>query len=104
MSDIVNEAISFDTYYQDVPAGKERTTIVAVKDKTPVFRDFHISNIVCHGANTAISITGLPEMPVQKIYFENIMISAKNQYKSVDAKDISMKNVKVLSSGKIFEL
>jgi DNA sulfur modification protein DndE len=103
MSNIVDDAISFDTYYEDVPAGRERSEVgTTLRDKTPIFKDFYISNIYCRGANTAISITGLPEMPVQKIYFENMTISANKGYEAKDAKDISFKNVKfILPNGKV---
>ncbi len=97
MSDIVNEAVSFDTYYEDVTAGKDAKDVkTTVRDKVPVFKDFFISNVFCRGAKTAISITGLPEMPVQQIYFENVVISADKGYVAKDAKDISMKNVKLI--------
>jgi polygalacturonase len=103
MSGIVNEAVSFDTYYEDVPAGKERKEVSTVlRDKTPVFKDFYISNVFCTGAKTAISITGLPEMPVQQINFNNVVISADNGYEARDAKRISFKNVKlILPKGKV---
>jgi YhcH/YjgK/YiaL family protein len=102
MSDIVNEAVLFDTYYEDVTAGKNASDVkTIVKDKIPVFTDFHISNVYCRGAKTAIAITGLPEMPVQKIYFENVTISADRGYEAKDAKDIRFTNVKwIAPSGK----
>lgn len=54
MSKILNEAVLFDTYYEDVPAGKEKGVERTVNDKVPDFHDFHISNIVCKGAKTAL--------------------------------------------------
>ena len=100
MSNIVNEAILFDTYYEDVTAGKNAAEVkTTVKDKVPLFRDFYISNVYCRGAQTAISITGLPEMPVQKIYFNNVTISAEKGYEAKEAKDISFKNVQLLLPG-----
>ncbi|MDQ6755820.1 MAG: glycoside hydrolase family 28 protein [Bacteroidota bacterium] len=96
MSDIVNDAISFDTYYEDVPAGTAKTTSTAVRDKTPEFRDFYISNVFCNGAKTAISITGLPEMPVHKVFFENVVISSQNGFVATDAEDIDLKNVNII--------
>jgi DNA sulfur modification protein DndE len=106
MKDILNEAISFDTYYEDVPAGKEKDSVRTVlRDKTPLFRDFHISNLVCYGAHTAISITGLPEMPVQKIYFDNMTISADAGVQTDAAADIFLKNVKIIpASGPVYSL
>jgi DNA sulfur modification protein DndE len=98
MSNIVNEAISFDTYYEDVPAGKEKEQVRTVlRDKTPVFRDFYIDHVVCRGAATAISITGLPEMPVSKIHFSDMTIAAAKAYTSSNATEISMKDVRVIT-------
>jgi len=98
MSNIVNEAISFDTYYEDVPAGTDKGQAPAgLRDKTPMFRDFHIDRVVCRGAETAISITGLPEMPVSRIYFSNMTISANKSYTANNAKEISLKSVQVIT-------
>jgi DNA sulfur modification protein DndE len=102
----VNEAISFDTYYEDVPAGREKDSVRTVlRDKTPLFRDFHISNIVCQGAKTAISITGLPEMPVQDIYFENMNISSVYGVQTDAASRIFFENVNILpTEGAVYDL
>lgn len=98
MSSIANEAILFDTYYEDVPAGKEKTQVqTALRDKTPVFKDFYISNVFCRGTGTAISITGLPEMPVRKINFDNVLISADNGYVAKDATEIKFNKVKIIT-------
>jgi polygalacturonase len=98
MQDIVNEAVLFDTYYEDMPAG-------AVKDpnkarpagKTPEFRDFHISRIYCNGARTAISITGLPQMPVHKIWFDTITISAGKGLVATQAREIDLHQVRLIT-------
>ena len=99
MRDIVNEAILFDTYYEDMPAGKTKSDgTPEVHEKTPEFTDFHISNVICNGAATAISITGLPEMPVNKIYFDNLVISAKNGLIATDAANLDLKSVKLITT------
>lgn len=96
MKNIKNEAVIFTTYYEDVPAGKEAKEVkTVVKDKIPEFTEFYISNIKCEGAQTAISITGLPEMPAHHIYFSNVIISAKKGFNCVDAADIDLKKVKI---------
>jgi polygalacturonase len=98
MKDIINEAINFDTYYEDVVAGKNKDEVkTTLRDKTPVFKGFYLSNIVCNNAKTAISITGLPEMPVSKIHLENVTISSKEGYVNKDAKDINFKKVKIIT-------
>jgi polygalacturonase len=105
MSNIVNEAVLFDTYYEDVTAGKNLKDVkTTLADKIPQFQEFYISDIFCRGAKTAISITGLPQMPVQKIYFNNAVISADKGYISKDAKDIDFKNVRLILPDKIQSL
>jgi polygalacturonase len=75
MHDIVREAVLFDTYYEDMPAGAIKDpNKPAPKDKIPEFRDFRISRISCSGAKTAIAITGLPELPVNNIFFDSVSI------------------------------
>jgi polygalacturonase len=97
MKDIVHEAINFDTYYEDVVVGKTKDEVVtSLRDKTPVFRNFYICNVACLNAKTAIVITGLPEMPVSKIFFNNITITAKEGYMNTNATDIDFKKVKII--------
>lgn len=93
MHDILNEAILFSTYYED----DKKLKNVEVNERTPIFRNFYINNIFCNNAKTAISITGLPEMAVNHINFSNMVISAAVPVISVEASDISLKNVKILS-------
>jgi DNA sulfur modification protein DndE len=97
MSDIRNEAILFDTYYEDAPAGSQKSDVAnATRDKTPLFTDFYFDSIICNGAKTAISITGLPEMPIAKIHFKNVMITADNGFIATDASDIDLTKVKII--------
>jgi len=100
MHNILNEAVLFSTYYEDEGPGGDSGKTFEVNAKTPRFQDFHISNIYCSGAHNAISIIGLPEMPVSKLYFENTIISADKPVDMSQAVDISLKNVKVLSPEK----
>lgn len=96
MKDIVNEAISFDTYYEDLQVGRTLDTAGRINNKIPDFRDFHISNINCEGAKSAIYINGLPQMPVHKIFFENMNITANNGANINAASDIELKNVRIV--------
>ncbi|MDB5011006.1 MAG: glycoside hydrolase family 28 protein, partial [Mucilaginibacter sp.] len=97
MYDILNEAILFNTYYED--AAKDNSAkIVPVTARTPRFQDFYINHVYCSNAKTAIAITGLPEMPVNHIYLADIVISATEPFSSTDASDISLKNVKIFSA------
>lgn len=105
MANIVNEAILFDTYYEDVPAGKEKADVkTKLQDKVPDFTKFYLKNIYCKGAATAIKITGLSQQPVHDIYFENISISANQGFVSQDAKDIYLKNVTIDAPKPIYQI
>ena len=106
MKDIVHEAISFNTYYEDNPAGAMKNKVrPVIKDKTPHFTGFYFDSIYCNGAKNAISITGLPEMPVSDIYFKNMIISAEQGFEAMDAANLYLDNVKIISSKvPLFEL
>ncbi len=94
MDNIPNEAISFDTYYEDVTAGKDKKDVVTTAtDKIPEFTQFFISNINCRKASTGLFIDGLASMPVHDIQLKNVKLTAD---KSVDinyAKNITGINI-----------
>ncbi|MFA5972259.1 MAG: glycoside hydrolase family 28 protein [Lentimicrobiaceae bacterium] len=94
MKDIVNEAILFDTYYET--SGNQGQIPQPVNEMTPRFQKFNISNIYCVGAGQAVTITGLPEMPIQDIELNNITISAENGFTSTDAQNIRLNKVNIL--------
>lgn len=101
MREIVNEAILFETSYENITAGSAKDTVdkkvSGAAQKVPEFKDFKIRNIVCNGAKTAISITGLTEQPVHDIRIEDSIISAKRGVHLDRANDITLKNVKIIT-------
>ncbi|MCX2480796.1 glycoside hydrolase family 28 protein [Pedobacter sp. MC2016-15] len=107
MKDIVGEAILFDMYYaaQDPIAlkGEKRDAPKVVKypvsEETPIFRDFHISNVVCDGAKRAVFIRGLPELNISDIFLENLTIQAQEGVEIQEAKNVQQKNVKIILTG-----
>jgi len=105
MKDIIHEAILFNTHYEDRPAGSKSNGPLKIRAKTPHFTDFYFDSIYCQGAETAISITGLPEMPVDSIHFKNVTISADKGFEATDAADLYLDNTKIIPSRKpIFTL
>ena len=96
MKDIIHEAVLFTTYYEDKPVGKlSNNGPLVIKEKTPHFTDFYFDSVYCNGAQTAISITGLPELPVDNIHFKNMTISADKGLETADAKDIYYENIRL---------
>lgn len=105
MKDIPGEAILFDMYYMAKDpialAGEKRelpkVELKPVDETTPVFRNFHISNVYCNGAAKAIFVRGLPEMHVKDIVLENMVLQANAGIDVQEATGITFKNIKVIS-------
>ena len=105
MKDIPGEAILFDMYYaarDPIPLAGEKRELPRVEFKpvdetTPVFRNFHISNVYCAGAEKAIFVRGLPEMHVSNIVMENMVLQAKKGIDVQEATGIVFRNIKVIT-------
>ncbi len=105
MKDIPGEAILFDMYYMakdPVPLSGEKRELPPVVFKpvdetTPVFKNFHISNVYCNGAAKGIFVRGLPEMHVKDIVLENMVLQADKGIDIQEATGISFKNIKIIS-------
>jgi len=106
MKDIPAEAILFDMYYMAKDpvalAGEKRelpkVEFKPVDETTPQFRNFHISNVYCNGAEKGIFVRGLPEMHVKDIVLENMVIQAKKGIDVQEASGITFKNIKIISA------
>ena len=111
MREITNEAILFDMYYSggspEDEATKKRSEPKAepVSDRTPQFRNFEITHILCDGASRAVLIDGLPEMPIRNIRMSDVSIKSKTGCLIQDADSISIKNANlVFHMGPAFEV
>jgi DNA sulfur modification protein DndE len=99
MNNIGGAAILFDMYYMakdplTMFAGADAPAIAfePVTEATPQFRDIHISDVVCKGAETAIFVRGLPEMNIRNIEIENISIQSKKGMVCIEGEGITLKN------------
>jgi len=105
MKDIGAEAILFDMYYEAkdpvVLAGEKReapkVVTLPVTEATPQFKDFHVSNITCNGAGTAIFIRGLPEMNVLGAYMDNMTIKAKKGIVCTEATGVYIRGLHLVT-------
>jgi len=104
MTDIATDAIGFNLYYggQGPGEGGEGAATEAkpepVSEQTPRFRDIYIENVVCRGARQAVSLVGLPEMPIRCVYLDNVSITAENGIACTDAHDIKLNQVEILNA------
>ena len=105
MKDIPAEAILFDMYYMAKDpvalAGEKRelpkVEFKTVDETTPVFKNFHINNVYCNGAEKGIFVRGLQEMHVKDIVLENMVLQAKKGIDVQEASGIAFKNIKIIS-------
>ncbi|MEJ5963785.1 glycoside hydrolase family 28 protein [Pedobacter immunditicola] len=104
MKDIAGEAILFDMYYaaiDPIPLTGEKRDLPTVKlwpvtEETPVFRDFHISNVVVDGASKALFIRGLPEMSIRDIYLNQLTMKAASGVDLQEAENIQINNMNLV--------
>ena len=100
MVDITHAAISFSFNYggkssEDELDAASDTKVLPVTEETPEFRDFHIENVICRGAQTAMVLDGLPEMPLRDLTLKNVSLTSQQGVLVADANNISFENVRV---------
>jgi hypothetical protein len=71
------------------------TNLPPVTEETPQFRDIHIENVICRGAQRAIVLEGLPEMPIRDISLKNCSFTSHYGVFVTDADGISFGHVQV---------
>lgn len=99
MKDIPTYAIRFNTFYAGkLPNYEQSLSLKAdpVSEETPIFRNIHMKNIICNGARDAVYMQGLPEMPIQNITMEDMIISADSGVTCIETEQIHFKNVTIL--------
>ena len=79
IEDTPDPAIEVTNYYTRAPEEP-------VSARTPVFRNFAISNVTINRCKTAVSIEGLPEMPVEGLRLTDIVANAKEGLRAFNTK------------------
>jgi polygalacturonase len=87
MKNIKKQAIVLDMQYA-------KTEPEPVSERTPVFRNIHLSNITAQTAE-AIFINGLEEMPVENVTFSDIQFDAQSGAVIKEARNIELHNVRI---------
>ena len=99
MRNIVHQAVFLDMYYfARAPApGEPAAAVPPVTEETPSFRNIHISNIVCDGAEEGIFVRGLPEMRIRDIYMEDMVLRADKGMEVSEGENIYLKDIKLIT-------
>lgn len=87
MKNIQRNAFIFDLFYD------KESKIEPVSERTPVFRNIHLSNITGSDIKQIGYIKGIEEMPVQGLSFSNINMKAEVGFIVDIAEDIRFDNV-----------
>jgi len=103
MTDILTDALTFNMYYGGKSVAEmladgdnpDNQTKAPVTEETPIFRNIHISNVVCNNAGRAMEFNGLPEMPIRGITLRDITIHAKRDAEFHNCQDITKQNVNI---------
>jgi hypothetical protein len=73
------------------------STLKPLTSKPPLIRNVHVKNISAQGAQRAIDIVGLPELPIADISFDNVEIVADAGVNCVDCSNVTFKNTRLTS-------
>ncbi len=87
MNDIQRNAFIFDLFY-DKDSKQE-----PVSERTPIFRNIHISNVTGSNIKKIGYITGIEEMPIDEISFSNVNMTAIEGFTAKTASNIRFYNV-----------
>ncbi|MDF2926692.1 MAG: glycoside hydrolase family 28 [Paenibacillaceae bacterium] len=94
MIDIEGEAISFSMFYEGLEgSGTLSEDTRPVTEETPVFRNITLENIVCTGADAALVIKGLAEMPVEGISIHGYKATAIEGVMCANARGLNFSDV-----------
>lgn len=88
MKNIPGEAITLNLFYSNVPAEP-------LSERTPIFRNIHISGLTGSDVNMACTVLGIEEAPISGITFSDINIEAKTGFEINKAENITLDNVRV---------
>lgn len=83
----------FDLYYETSADNSTSPASVPITEETPQIRDITITHMICRGAERAILLRGLPEMPLRNIRFEHLHLIAKNGITRVNTENITFHDV-----------
>ena len=88
MKNIKSEAIVLSLFYSKMD--KE-----PVSDRTPIFRNIHISNLTGTQVNSAVRISGIEEMPISDVTLNNINIQSNTGLEADMVKNLELNNVRI---------
>lgn len=105
MADIVTEPLLFDLFYSGKSAVEDleegigdvlRTEVPEVTEETPAFRDIFIRRIYCKGARRAMYFNGLPEMKIENVTVEDVVVTSQIGAELINTKRVKIENTRII--------
>lgn len=99
MADIATDAIRFNLFYSGSdPTLEEMLEMppAEVSEETPRFERIFIRNVFCRGAGRAVSMRGLPEMPIRDVQIRNAVLSARSGGHFMDVEGLQLTDVSIV--------
>lgn len=103
MMNIPAEPLLFDLFYGGKSAIEAReagdkpdTQMKKVDETTPQFRNIFIKNVTCNGAERAMYFNGLPEMNVENVTVDNVVIKSKLGAEISESTNVKLTNIKIV--------
>lgn len=88
MKNIAKEAITINLFYSNVPAEP-------FSERTPIFRNIHISGLTGSKVNTACTVLGIEESMISDITFSDINIEAETGLQLDKTRNVTLDNVRI---------
>ena len=88
IEDTPNPAIEVTNYYTRAPQEP-------VSERTPIFRNIAINAITINRCKTAVSIEGLPEMPIDNLRLTDVIGNAKEGLRAFNTKGLELHGVRL---------
>ncbi|WP_423127145.1 glycoside hydrolase family 28 protein [Gaoshiqia sp. Z1-71] len=89
MRDIRKIGFIFDLFYD------KGTQVEPVTERTPIFRNIHISDVTGVGVQKVGELTGIEEMPVNEISFSNIAVKGQQGFIAQRGTNLHFSNVDI---------
>ena len=87
MKNIQGDAFIFDLFYDRL------SKVEPVSERTPIFRNIHLSNITGNDIKRIGYIKGIEEMPISELSFSNVNMVAEQGFQAETATDLRFNNI-----------
>ena len=71
------------------------STLVPKTDRAPTFRNVFVKNVIADGAKSAADISGLADVPIENVRFEQVKIASETGFHCTDCRGLRLEDVQI---------